>query len=189
MDIRTVHVSTSASTQLIAFASWRTRVPACRDFWCSALWVAAPALGLPLCWWSISPPNMKSSKLEFSVYHILPRQWWSHTTPSSPPTPHWSTLTVLSWWITRLSMISVANHTHKRMPYYLTAQDEGWLSVQGWQFSQRPLTVYKGERGDKLLSGVMAWCLVLAQYAPVVRGGSSTLNLIESSWTSSSHKY
>ena len=32
----------------------------------------------------------------------------------------------------------------------------GWLSVQGWQISQRPLAVHKGGWEDKLLSGVMA---------------------------------
>ena len=42
----------------------------------------------------------------------------------------------------------------------LTAQDYGVAVVGSWQISQRPLTVHKGEWGDRLLSRVMAWCLV-----------------------------
>ncbi len=42
----------------------------------------------------------------------------------------------------------------------LTAQDYGVAVMGSWQISQRPLTVHKGEWGDRLLSRVMAWCLV-----------------------------
>jgi len=36
----------------------------------------------------------------------------------------------------------------------LTAQDYGVAVVGSWQISQQPLTVYKGEWGDRLLSRV-----------------------------------
>ena len=42
----------------------------------------------------------------------------------------------------------------------LTTQDYRVPVVGSWQISQRPLTVHKGEWGDRLLSRVMAWCLV-----------------------------
>ena len=88
--------------------------------------VVVLALDSHLCSWSVCQLTMArnpSWNLPSTQHHRLPQLLWSLTTPFWQLTPHWSTLTVPSWWTMKPSTTSAAATWTSRDPLTPTWTD------------------------------------------------------------------